>query len=107
MAKKSIPTKIIEDIKKLIVRLEKESIHLERVILFGSYVTGANHQFSDIDIALVSPDFSGVRYLDNLRISALKLSINEDFETHPFTPNDFADSPFVRDEILKNGIEIN
>ncbi len=107
MVGESISTKIIDDIKRLVATLQKENIHIERAILFGSYATGTNHKFSDIDVALASPDFSGIRYLDNKKISATKLFINSNFETHPFTPEDFADSPFVRDEILKHGIEIH
>lgn len=35
-------------------------LRVERVILFGSYVRGAAHEWSDIDLAVVSPDFEGI-----------------------------------------------
>ena|SRR3972149_1644045 len=42
------------------VRLLKGGIRVEAVVLYGSYVDGMPHEFSDIDIAVVSPDFEGV-----------------------------------------------
>ena len=41
-----------------IERLRK-SIHLERVILYGSYAQGHPHPESDLDLAVISPDFGG------------------------------------------------
>lgn len=35
-------------------------IRVEVVILYGSYVHGTPHEWSDIDLAVISPDFEGV-----------------------------------------------
>ena len=75
-------------------------------MLFGSYAKGTNNQWSDIDVAIVSSDFIGLRYLDNQKISRPKLNISYDLETHPFRPEDFnEDNPFVK-EILSSGVRI-
>ncbi|NUO82396.1 hypothetical protein HUU05_20160, partial [candidate division KSB1 bacterium] len=50
--------------------------------------------------------FSGSRFDDNCRIRKTKLRVNTNFHTHPYTREDFLDSPFVRDEILPHGIEV-
>ena len=97
---------ILQDIKKLISELERENITIERAFLFGSHARGAATEWSDIDVALVSPVFSGSRFDDNCRIRKTKLRINSNLHTHPFTREDFLDSPFVRDEILPHGIEV-
>ena len=34
-------------------------IRIEKVILFGSYADGRAHDLSDIDLAVISPDFDG------------------------------------------------
>lgn len=47
-------------INDFIKRLLK-GIRLEAVILYGSYVTGAPHDWSDIDVAVISPDLESVR----------------------------------------------
>ncbi len=106
MAERKIPEAIIRDVKRLMAALAEENIKLDRVILFGSQVLGTATEWSDIDIALVSPNFSGCRFDDNCRIMRTKLRINKRFETHPYTREDFFDSPFVRDEILPYGIEV-
>jgi uncharacterized protein len=38
-------------------QLEKKSLRVDRVILFGSYAHGKPHKDSDLDIAVISPDF--------------------------------------------------
>lgn len=37
-----------------------EGIHVEAVILYGSYAAGTPHEWSDIDVAVISPDFEDV-----------------------------------------------
>ncbi len=106
MAARAIPPAIIQDIRRLIAELGKENIRIERAIVFGSQVRGSATEWSDIDVALVSPDFSGSRFDDNCRIRKAKLRTNKRFETHPFTREDFDSSPFVHAEILKDGVEI-
>ncbi len=38
----------------------RQRIQVEAVVLYGSYVTGIPHEWSDIDIAVVSSDFEGM-----------------------------------------------
>ncbi len=106
MAQRPIPQSLHDDIRKLIDALAKDNIRVDRAILFGSHAKGNASEFSDIDLALVSPDFCGIRFLDNQRLGKAVIRVNDLFDTHPFTREDFADSPFVRDEILKYGIEV-
>ena len=56
MAQK-IPKKIKEDITKYIDEL-KQDIKIDRVIVFGSYAKGKFNNKSDIDIAIISDNFS-------------------------------------------------
>ncbi|HCG77018.1 MAG: nucleotidyltransferase domain-containing protein [bacterium (Candidatus Ratteibacteria) CG_4_10_14_3_um_filter_41_18] len=55
MAKKKIKT-IIEYLKNL---LEKRGFEIDKIILFGSYVRGNYREDSDVDIVVISKDFSG------------------------------------------------
>jgi predicted nucleotidyltransferase len=36
------------------------TLTVEAVILYGSYARGTAHEWSDIDLAVISPDFEGV-----------------------------------------------
>jgi predicted nucleotidyltransferase len=42
------------------VALLSKAARVEAVILFGSYANGSPDEWSDIDIAVISPDFEGV-----------------------------------------------
>ncbi|MCX6023873.1 MAG: nucleotidyltransferase domain-containing protein [Chloroflexi bacterium] len=48
-----------ESIQSFIALLER-GITVHTVVLFGSYCNGVPHDWSDIDLAIVSPDFEGV-----------------------------------------------
>ena len=80
-------------------------LHLERAILFGSYAKGTSGKWSDIDIALVSKDFTGVGFFDRKKVNPFVIKADSRVEPHPFRPEDFTeDNPFVK-EILRQGIE--
>ena len=97
---------IIEILKKYILELNRFKINIEQAYLFGSFATGKQQKWSDIDIALVSNDFSGIDVLDAEKIA--RPTINIDYRISPITfkPEDFStDNMFVR-EILKESIRI-
>jgi len=101
-----IPAKTRRIIDQYIKELGKNKIHIQRAVMFGSYSKGLSHEWSDIDIALVSDAFDGVRMRDRNRIRRITLSISSDLSPIPFRPEDFtADDPLVR-EILETGITI-
>jgi predicted nucleotidyltransferase len=41
-------------------RLLERGIRVEAIVLYGSYANGTPREWSDIDVAVVSPDFEGV-----------------------------------------------
>ena len=97
---------ILNSINKFVEESEKIGIHLQQVILFGSYAKGNNNEWSDIDLAVVSDSFEGIRFNDNMKLSKPVVRANIDIETHPYRPEDFTEeNPFVN-EILKTGIRI-
>jgi uncharacterized protein len=101
-----IPDNIKNSIVKLIEELEKNSIHILKAFLFGSYAKGTFHEFSDIDLALVSDAFSGNRFLDKELIRKYIVAINTDISPMPFIPEDFTDDNIFAGEIIKEGIQI-
>ena len=101
-----IPNKIIEVILKFIKEAKIDNINIEQAILFGSYAKGTQNKYSDIDLAVVSADFEGNRFKDNLKLAEAKLRTSIDLETHPFKTQEFTiDNLFVK-EILKEGIRL-
>ncbi len=101
-----VPDRIITILKRYVAELEKNNIHLKAAILFGSYANGNYGEFSDIDVALVSDDFEGVRFFDKEKIKKPTLAIDHRIEPLPFRTEDFKeDNAFVK-EILKTGISV-
>lgn len=98
---------IIKKIKSLINWLEKKNIKIEQAILFGSYAKGNQTEISDIDIALVSNSFEGIRFLDKQKINPFLIDLDPRFDVHPYNPDEFNENSrwFVK-EIMKTGIKI-
>ena len=59
------------DLEKIISRfvaLLGKAARVEAVILYGSYVNGSPDEWSDIDIAVISPDFDGLAMWERQRL---------------------------------------
>lgn len=52
-------TSVLDQIQRFITRISGE-LEVEQVILFGSQAYGRPHEWSDIDIAVLSPSFAGL-----------------------------------------------
>jgi len=59
-------TELKEAIDDFIQRLQR-GIRVEAVILYGSYAHGNPREWSDIDLAVISPDFEGVKMPERQR----------------------------------------
>ena len=99
-----VPDKILELINKFIEEVKKDNITISKAVLFGSYSNNTYHEYSDIDIAVVSEDFEGISFYDSKKLNGTMLRTSIDIETHPYRPEEFTtDSPFVK-EIFGTGI---
>ncbi len=88
------------------LRLASKRIRIVQAYLFGSSVRGSRHEWSDIDLAIVSPDFSGDPFEDSKILFPFILETERSIEVHPFRPEEFSsDNPFVK-EILRTGVRI-
>jgi len=98
--------KISKIIRSYLDALNNNNIPVKEAVLFGSYATGIQQEWSDIDIALVSDVFVGNRMDDKGKIRDITLSVSNEIEVLPFAPADFnLHNPFVR-EILRTGIRL-
>src|SRR3989304_3864733 len=72
-------------IRRLVEAL-RQHMRVERAILFGSYAYGIPHEGSDIDLAVVSPDFAKLSRLERLEFLE---EIAWDAQTHHIEPVGF------------------
>jgi uncharacterized protein len=80
-------------------------IRVQRVVLFGSYAEGRPRPWSDIDLAVVSPDFHGGTEEDHLLLAEVARQITPQIEAIPYMPEDFesCDPRSFESVILKHG----
>jgi uncharacterized protein len=97
----------VENIINRFVESVMQDITVDQVYLFGSYANGTPDKYSDIDLAVVSKDFEGIRFFDRKKLLKYLIKINTDIEVHTFKTEDFTvDDPFVA-EIIKTGIRFS
>ncbi len=100
---------VAADVEKRIFRLihlAAKEMRIESIYLFGSTATGRAHEWSDIDLAIVSPEFTGDSFEDSKKLFPFILQVDTAIEVHPFHPSGFtANNPFVK-QIIKTGIRM-
>jgi uncharacterized protein len=101
----SISPEIEGIIHRFIALIQKERLIL-RVFLYGSHAKGIAGKWSDIDLAVVSPDFSEDLFEERIKLMKLALGIDDRIEPNPFRPEDFNQNDPLVSEISKSGIEI-
>ncbi|MEW6418828.1 MAG: nucleotidyltransferase domain-containing protein [Nitrospirota bacterium] len=97
---------IIDAVRRYIDELEKNQIHIQEAVIFGSYAKGIARPESDIDVALISDAFTGDRFEDRRRIVPLRRKIDSRIEPIPFKPEDFNNGGTLVDEIKGTGVII-
>ncbi len=99
---------IRDDIVRIVneyIKVLQLKYNIEAVYIFGSYVKGTENEDSDIDIAIISNDFSD-RIDDMIDLLMLKTNIDLRIEPHPFNKGEFEeDNPFVL-EIKNTGLKV-
>lgn len=101
-----IPDKIKNIIDRYFILLGENNIQIKNAYLFGSYAKGYNNEWSDIDIAIVSDAFEGVRFKDRDKIRKFTLAVSSNLEVLPFNPKDFSIENPLAKEIIETGISL-
>lgn len=97
----------IEIVRNYAQDIESQGVHLQDVILYGSFAKETQHEWSDIDVALVADEFTGFYFNDSdlfPYVGIKKPYIRIEAKTYPteyFKQGD----PFIN-EIIKTGIRI-
>jgi predicted nucleotidyltransferase len=96
---------VMKAARKFVRDVQKEGIRVQKAYLYGSYATGRAHRGSDIDIALVSPDFSG--WIDDVaKIRNALRNRDPRIESVHLPPDAFVDENPLAWEVKTKGIAL-
>ena len=93
MAKRN--AKLNKIIKNFLEEIQKK-FEIDDAYLYGSFAKGTANKWSDIDIAIVSSDFSDDLFEDRLKLMRLASTIDDRLEPKPFTKELFSRTGILR-----------
>lgn len=95
----------LENNLRVFIELIAENFRLEAVVLFGSYANGNQHEYSDVDVAVFSPDFGNNPLVEMTQLCKLRRKIDTDIEPLPFPAQVFYEHTKVEfvSEIIAQG----
>jgi predicted nucleotidyltransferase len=97
-----VPVGVTTSVERFLA-LVRRTYRVDAAYLYGSQVKGTASKWSDIDLAIVSSDFSTNTFMERVALLRLALSVDDRLEPQPFRPEAFGpDSPLVG-EILLTG----
>ena len=102
---------VSEEIKKIILKfakiLQERNIKIDKIILYGSHARGKIHEDSDIDVAIVSPDFGKDPLEERKLLFRLAWRVDPRLEPIPLSLTTWEKTwvPLIY-EIRYNGIEL-
>jgi len=103
-----VEREIIEKVKEFVKEIKRHRIKVTKVVIYGSSVSGKAHEYSDIDVAIVSPDFGKDRYEEGARLFEIASKIDPLIEPVAISLESYEKDTWIPliYEIRKNGIDL-
>ncbi|HSV99273.1 MAG TPA: nucleotidyltransferase domain-containing protein [Sedimentisphaerales bacterium] len=84
----------------------RQRLRVDAAYLYGSQARGSAHSWSDIDVAVISPDFSDDLFQDRIALMQWAAAIDDRIEPRPFTPDRFGPNDPLASEISRSGVRL-
>lgn len=100
------------EIRNIILRyvnvLTTRGIRVEKAVLYGSYASGNIHPGSDLDLAIVSPDFGKDRFEEGKKLLQIAWRVDPRIEPVPISSESYENDTWIPliYEIREKGIEV-
>ena len=101
-----IDARVLTKVRLYLEKLRKNGITISKAYIFGSYVTGQTDRWSDIDIAIVSPQLGEDRFEERVKLTQLAISVDDRLEPLPFNPETFIDEDPLVKKITNEGLAV-
>lgn len=92
--------------EKKLEALRAKKIRVKKAILYGSLAAGGGDEDSDIDLAIISPDFGQDRFREAIELKKLTFGIDLDISPRPYSLTQYQmakQGDFLFDEIIQKG----
>ncbi|MEW6200518.1 MAG: nucleotidyltransferase domain-containing protein [bacterium] len=106
MDKKKYVSIAVKHAKRYLNELRKHNINVKKAYIYGSYAKKTFNEFSDIDLAVISDDFTGDRFEDAIKIIPYRRKIDNRIEPMPYRSEDFNKEDPLVTQILKTGVKV-
>jgi len=100
-----VPASIAESVQRFIEQAGQWR-RIKEAYLYGSHAKGMASKWSDIDIAVISSEFSDDLFEERVSLMHIAARIDDRIEPYPFLETTFTENNPLRDEIEKHGIRI-
>lgn len=84
----------------------RQRLRVEAAYLYGSQAAGSARPWSDIDVVMVSPDFSDDLFQERVTLMQWAAAIDDRIEPQPFTPERFGPNDPLAHEIACHGVRL-
>jgi len=103
-----VDPEIRDIILRFVETLNKKGIHVEKAVLFGSYASGNFRPSSDLDLAIVSPDFGKDKFEEGKMLLQMAWRVDPRIEPIPISSKSYENDTWIPliYEIKENGIEV-
>lgn len=99
---------VVKKVQSFLEKLRLKGFQISKAYIFGSYAKGQEDRWSDIDVAVISPQIGNDRFEERIRLTELAMSIDDRIEPLPFNPDSFSDDdPFVVRQIKAEGVVVH
>lgn len=96
----------IDTVKSFLMDCKLNGLTFYKVFIFGSFAKGNMHEWSDIDLLLISDQFSE-NVFDNLKMYS-KINIKYPIiETHPYPTNYYKNGDSFIEQVTRESIELD
>lgn len=103
-----VEREIVEAIKGFAKKIRQRRIRISKVILYGSRASGTARKYSDIDVAVVSPDFGKDSFREGVKLFEIAGEVDPRIEPVPLSVESYKNDTWIPliYEIRKTGLEI-
>jgi len=96
---------VLRTLRQFRKELESNSIRVDQLILYGSHADGTAREDSDIDVIVISPDFSDKSFWERITIlSDAIYKVYAPIEASSFTPEEWKNDKSLIVDYARDGV---